>query len=644
MPSTRAWTEAQLQTRLKTRILHEWVWTTAALLVLTFSLSYFGDKLGLQHLDNTLYDHYLSTLVHHPPSDDIIIVVIDDSSIQELGLWPWRRARHAQVLQRLGGARAVALDLLLSEQNPAWPADDFILADAIRKHGRVVLPFAIGDSPEAITAPLPVLAEAAAGLGYIGLRADPDGVVRSFSAQKRTPAGGVVDHLSLKLLKVGSEHQQIAKLQDLGTESRRIAYAGAPGNFAMVPYNRVADGGVPASAFKDKFVLIGSWGSGLGDTVPTPHSHNGDAMSGVEVLANILNGGLTNRWIDSPGRLAAALLCLFPVLISCLSFRRLSPQRGFVFSVALFAGTLVMTGLLLRYGLWWVSPVAALIGIVLAYPVWSWRSQHAALRHIDHELALLGSSRHTPSPDQPLLTRLGQLHRAIEQMRIAQRQRNETLRFLSHDMRAPLNSIVALAELQREGRQHTDGILRQFDHYARKTLSLVDGFVALGRAEAIDLHLQPVDMSDLITQCCEDAWVHAHQKQINVQYDNLPTHAWVNADAHFLERAWSNLLDNALKYSAAGTTIVCALEREADYWVAQIQDQGRGMDPAAMKGIFSPFVRIDEQTPENPDGAGLGLAFVHAVVTRHGGWIQVESEPDQGTRFRIGLPAVDEIT
>src|SRR5699024_4150684 len=110
---------------------------------------------------------------------DIVIVAIDDNSIQELGIWPWRRARHAEVLQQLRSARAVALDLLLSEQNPAWPADDFILAEAIRQHGRVVLPVVIGETQNPITRPLPVLARAAAGLGYIDIHADSDGVVRS---------------------------------------------------------------------------------------------------------------------------------------------------------------------------------------------------------------------------------------------------------------------------------------------------------------------------------------------------------------------------------------------------------------------------------------------------------------------------------
>ena len=653
------------QDRLPASIWREWVLSTAVLLTLTFCLSYFSDALGLKSLDNTLYDRLVARLVLKPASDDIIIVAIDDVSIKETGYWPWRRAQHAALLERLSGARAVALDLVFSEPNPAYPDDDAVLAQAIRNHGRVVLPLIITHDNDKAARPIPELANSTPHFGYINIDPDPDGVIRSSSVQKQINNGDTFSHISLAMLEAGQDVKSAQNLRDkYGITPLRIAFATFSHDQAVVPYNRVLDGSIPASTFDGKYVLVGSWGSGLGDTFATPQSSAQGVIPGVEILASLLAGGMADRWIKTPERLTLALLCMIPVLISCIAFLYLSPQRAFLFALTLAGGTFAIVAILLHYSLWWVSPSAALIGTTLAYPVWSWRSQHAALRHIDGQLAVLRNERLIPpslnidtskltqhrllpSHDQTLLERVHQLHYATDSMRIAQHQRSETLRFLSHDMRSPLNSILALTELHRHGMSPSTSntssteIFDQFDYYAKKTLALVDGFVELSRAEGIQMTFQPVNLSDLIRQCCEGAWVLAQHKHIRIDTTVMPDIAWVNADASLLERAWSNLLDNALKYSPDNTTITCTVHRDGHDWILRVQDKGRGMDATQLANAFAPFVRIDEQHPGNPSGVGLGLAFVRTVVSRHGGSIEVQSEPNAGTCFTIRLRALE---
>src|SRR5690606_14318080 len=161
---------------LERRLRIEWLCTVPALMALTFLLSYFGQHLGMHRLDHVLYGRTMA-LATHEPSDEIIIVALDDASIREMGYWPWRRAVHAQLLERLQGARAVGLDLVLSDPNPAYPDDDETLAGAMREHGRVALPLVIDQNR--VQEPLPVLADAAAAMGYINVHLDPDSVVRS---------------------------------------------------------------------------------------------------------------------------------------------------------------------------------------------------------------------------------------------------------------------------------------------------------------------------------------------------------------------------------------------------------------------------------------------------------------------------------
>lgn len=640
--------ETGLDARLAARMLHEWLWTTAALLALTFGLAWFADELGVRRLENTAYDRLVGTL-HLPPSSDIVIIAIDDSSIEELGFWPWRRALHAQLLPALATARAVGMDLLFSERNPAYPADDDDLAAAIKAHGRIVLPLMINNDGLTVTRPLPELQQATANTGYINILVDDDSVVRSFVPHQSLTDGRAFEHFSLALLDAGGDTKNADSLRTGQMRPLRIAWSGTPGAFKVLPYARVLDGSVPASVFDGKYVLVGSWGSGLGDTFSTPRSKSGEAMAGVEILANILSGGLSGTWIQLPGRWTAAWLGVMPVLLSCLAFRRFSPQRAFLLNIAMFIAVFAGSAFLLHWALWWISPVPAALGILLAYPVWSWRSQHAALRHIDAELAWLDAENRASSPaDTPegalatvtpsvspsnrsLLARVGQLHQALEQIRAARRQRDETLRFLSHDMRAPLNSILALTQLQQNSPE-------QYDHYARKTLALVDGFVELSRAEAIPLQRVPLNLATMISHCCDDAWARAQQKAISVDYEGVPGDAWVLADPGLLERAWSNLLDNALKYSDSNTRVHCSVRRDGPDWVACIQDQGRGMDAESLQTIFAPFQRL---SPDADQGAGLGLAFVQTVVARHGGHISVDSQPGRGTRFCIRLAAQD---
>lgn len=662
LPASAQSTETDLQARLKSRIWREWVLSTTVLLSLTFCLSFFGDSLGLTGLNNTLYDRLAALFVQEAASDDIVIVAIDDASIEELGYWPWRRARHAKLLESLSGARAVAFDLVFAETNPAYPEDDATLARAIREHGRVVLPLVINRDHRTVSSPVAELSAATPYFGTINIYPDADGVIRSARVQNRLDNGDVVNHLSVAMLKAGDASNAVSRLQSIETGSQRIAYVQFSHDAAIVSYNRVLDGSIPATTFDDKYVLVGSWASGLGDTFATPYSGRQGAMPGVEILANLVNAGLTDRWIKQPRRLTLALLSLLPVLTCCLALRYLSPQRSFLLSLTLLTGILGIVGVLLHSTLWWLSPLAALAGTGLAYPVWSWRSQQAALRHIDVQMAVLRDEGLIPRPltnpesktdstrflalqDHTLLSRIRQLHQAIDRIRIAHKQRNETMRFLSHDMRAPLNSILALTELQRNNADPDTpqpDMLAQFDHFANKTLALVDGFISLSRAEVIDLSFRPVNLTELIIQACDGAWIQAQQKQIRIDTRNMPDEAWILADDGLLERAWTNLLDNALKYSAPGTTITCGMHRDGKDWVCHIRDQGRGMDEASLTSAFTPFVRINELSPDNPSGIGLGLAFVQTVVARHGGQIDVESQPGRGSCFTIRLAALDD--
>ena len=638
---------------LRKRVDIEWLLVTVIMLLLTAALNYFDRQLGVSEINHALYDLALAQTAHGVPRDDVVIIAIDDTSIDDLGHWPWRRSVHAALLEKLGNARVVGFDVLFIEHSVRYPQDDHILAQAIARHGRVVLPYMIDHENRNLIMPLGPYAEAAAGLGYLNIFPDDDGSVRSLILRRTLASEEVVDHFLVAMLDVAARTSGQAFERGVLPHDTRllIPYGGPAGHFAFYPYSAVLRGDVPAEAFSDRMVLVGSWGSGLGDTFPTPMTAEGVTLSGVEILANGLNSLASETWIETPRRLIVVLLGCLPVLVVCLAFRRLSPRQSFAATLTTMFLVVVFCLLLLRFAEVWIPVAASLIGVALSLPVWSWRSQEASLQHIDRELASLAASapaRATSEDDwlvkdRSFPARIEQLHRAITQFRRTQKQREETVRFLSHDMRAPQNAILALIELQNYGAALSlDELLKRIERHATTTLELMDGFVQLAHVEGASLTQDAIDVSDIVQEASDAFWALAAQRNITLTLDGLPEHAWVRGDASLLLRALTNLIDNAIKYSADHTQIRCRLARHDNFWALSIEDEGRGMTAEQIEAVFQPFARADTDALGNPGGAGLGLPFVRVVAEKHGGSIALESWKGKGSRFTLRLPALDD--
>src|SRR3954469_16796982 len=159
--------------RLLRPILVEWMGAAAAVTLMTALAAGLG---WFWRLDQTLYDAALS-LRHRPAPDDIVIVAIDQQSLDQIGRWPWRRAIHATVIDRLTemGVKGVAVDILLAEPDRSDPAGDEALARALKRNGKVILPVIMEASPSGQlreVVPSPVFAAAAAAVGHVHIELD----------------------------------------------------------------------------------------------------------------------------------------------------------------------------------------------------------------------------------------------------------------------------------------------------------------------------------------------------------------------------------------------------------------------------------------------------------------------------------------
>jgi signal transduction histidine kinase len=246
----------------------------------------------------------------------------------------------------------------------------------------------------------------------------------------------------------------------------------------------------------------------------------------------------------------------------------------------------------------------------------------------------------------------------VSALHAAERQREDALRLLSHDMRSPQASILALVEIERARSEPVveDGLLERIERYARRALTLADDFVQLARAESQAYQLEAVNLAELMIDASDEVWPQAHAKRITLHTeidddaaDSGDGH-WICADRSLMTRALVNILNNAVKYSPPDTEIFCSVAAPTSAAVpvaarrvtCTIRDQGYGIPKEQQAGLFERFRRF--HTTERPEvgGAGLGMAFIKTVVTRHGGDIDVVSAPGEGTAFTIHLPAFDD--
>ncbi|WP_298013166.1 CHASE2 and HATPase_c domain-containing protein [uncultured Castellaniella sp.] len=628
-------------TGLQRRLRAEWLGLALALSLLIAALSIWGRLPVLRDINQQAYDLSMQ-LTPRPAADrDIVVITIDDASIEALGYWPWRRATHAALLPHLRLARAVVLDLILSDSRLAYPGDDALLAAAIAAHRRVVLPEVLGPEGRHVIRPLPVLADAAAAIGRIDAQADPDGRLRAIQLWRTTSQGARLPHLSVALARVAGLDAATERPDD---RPSHLQFIDPARTFVRYPYAAVLRGEVPESAFENRIVLIGAWASGLGDQLPT--AMGSGLTTGVEVLADSIQNLKQSLWIRIAPPWVTILASLCVLWLVCLGLRRLSPRHGLAGALAALLGFLSADAWLLAQGGLWIPPAGLLVAILLAYPLWTWRIQEASLQHIDRELERLQiHPRRNPAqaargtgPDT-LPERAARLHQAVSRLKAAARDQQDTLGFISHDMRSPQNAILAAIELRRQApEQWTEsGTLAHIEQQTHATLRLVDNFVQLARAESAPLRKHPCLLDDLVQDCCDQRWSQAAQRRITLRFDPSDHEDTIDIDIELMRRAIGNLLDNAIQYSFEGTEVRCVIERDASAWRIHVQDAGPGIGPDQIPHLFTRFWRAAGDG-KKPAGNGLGLAFVQAVAQRHGGQASCASEPGRGSRFSIHLP------
>jgi PAS domain S-box-containing protein len=238
--------------------------------------------------------------------------------------------------------------------------------------------------------------------------------------------------------------------------------------------------------------------------------------------------------------------------------------------------------------------------------------------------------------------------RLIEQLREADRRKDEFLATLAHELRNPLAPIRHALEIQRRSENDRDRIEQArgvMERQLEQLVRLIDDLLDVSRITRgkLELRMEPIELTTILTSAVEAnrAMVDANRHTLVVELPDQPIH--LHADHTRLSQVFQNLLNNAAKYTPGGGTIWLTARPEGETVRVSVRDTGVGIASDMLEYIFEMFAQGNRLPGREQDGGlGIGLTLVKRLVEMHGGTVDASSEgPAKGSTFTVRLPLAE---
>jgi two-component system, OmpR family, phosphate regulon sensor histidine kinase PhoR len=239
--------------------------------------------------------------------------------------------------------------------------------------------------------------------------------------------------------------------------------------------------------------------------------------------------------------------------------------------------------------------------------------------------------------------------RALPKTERMEKTRRDFIANVSHELRTPLTSIQGYTETLLEN-PGEDSHLRDFLEIIRKNAArmsrLTEDLLTLARVESGEhrFDTEEVSAEELLEDALESFRELAQSHEVDLQKENGVVGKSVKADREAIHQVFSNLIENALKYAAAGKRVVLGAREVAGGVEFYVRDFGPGISSEHLPRLFERFYRVDKARSRESGGTGLGLAIAKHIVLAHEGTIRAESELNHGSAFLFTLPAASEPT
>ncbi len=282
--------------------------------------------------------------------------------------------------------------------------------------------------------------------------------------------------------------------------------------------------------------------------------------------------------------------------------------------------------------------VAGILALTLWLVAYMTSSISVKLRERDRELL---------QSHQTALAKSRELETLNERLRRIDAERTRFVTLVTHELRAPINTIHTCVELALAGTTSPEMVRDILERVKKRTAELselITDLLRLARAreetsrdEALGL-VQPEDVLQSVVQLMK---TEADSKDLFLSVGIDPGLAPVQANADRLKLVWTNLLSNAIKYTEPGGIVAVALSQTPEHLVGTVRDTGIGIPREDQQRVFEEFYRAENARKISPLGTGVGLSIVQRIIENWGGKIWVESELGLGSKFTFVLPRAD---
>lgn len=264
----------------------------------------------------------------------------------------------------------------------------------------------------------------------------------------------------------------------------------------------------------------------------------------------------------------------------------------------------------------------------------------------DEQRELLRALADSVSVSIENLNNYNDLQKRIEELKEANRSKDEFLMTVSHELRTPLNSIMGWAEIllesspsDRDARLGLETIERNARNQTRIIEDLLDSSrILLGR---FHMEKHPVDLVQVVSQAVDAVRLMAEKKDIHIEVAKGVATAMIQGDGERLKQIVNNLLINAIKFSHAKSQIELAVVRQGPSFSVSVKDEGVGMEAEFIPRAFERFRQADGSTTRKFGGLGLGLSISRHLVEAHQGTITARSAgAGKGSEFSFSIPAL----
>ena len=269
-----------------------------------------------------------------------------------------------------------------------------------------------------------------------------------------------------------------------------------------------------------------------------------------------------------------------------------------------------------------------------------------SVRKFNRAIAKMSGGDFSVRVNEKEIAEFGDLARAFnsmsERLENLDASRNQFVSDASHELKTPLASMKILSESLLSQPDAPAELYREFlgdinSEIDRLSLVINDLLTLVKTDKGMEtLIIGEVELGELIKRITATVAPLAQKKHITVAYQYCDV--TVYADELRMQQLFTNLIDNAIKYSPENTTITVDLSRTADSATVSVSDEGIGISKEHLPHLFERFYRVDKARSRQAGGTGLGLSIVKQIVDQHGGIIQVESTEGKGTVFTVTVP------